>query len=81
MRDPKIKKRLLVLIGYLIMATCLMALVTSILAGSVLRSVIAVGCIYLTLSALDYNRQELAGHVDEGVVNEPGTADGSSEGD
>ncbi|MDP2871166.1 MAG: hypothetical protein Q8P31_01285 [Bacillota bacterium] len=74
---------MMVPIGYLVVALCFFALVSSILAGSVLRTVVAVGCVYLALTALDHNREVLAtrGHVDQGVVDEAGAADEGGEGD
>lgn len=75
------KTRRLIAIGYVILLLCSLALVSSILSGSIPRTVIAVGCIHLTLTALDYNRQTLTVNVNQNVVNEAGAADEGGEGD
>jgi len=80
-RSPNHRARILVPVGYVLLVLCFLALITSIVAGSTIRTIIAVGCVYLTLTSLDYNRQALTRNVNQHIVNEASAADESGEGD
>ena len=79
--DPQRKARVLVPVGYLVLALCALMLAASVLSGSIVRTAIAVICLYMTWTALDHNRNTLsAGNRDQGVVDQPGPADEHGQG-